>query len=575
MEAVPLSDNKNADSGFWSSIKGFFIPGPSPSDISKAEDQQDSAPESYHGGPGGGSGFMFGNLSDGSKFFRGISGSGRSVTLSHFMMRQNARSAFHENVQARAIVERQADSVAGTGLRLEATPKADLLGKTQEEAQAWARNVEARFDSWARSKKQHRAELMNFYQAQRLFQIMQHRDNDEFIRLYYDKDPSLLNPLQFSFVDTNQIRGYGFTSTYGPLGLVDGIERDERGREIAYKIWKRLGNGKFEDITIPARSTDKKRIFMLHGFTAEYAGQGRGYSRLAHALQEFQNLTDFSLATIIKAINQSNIVAKVKPSDTEDAVDPLGGVNAATGIRTASSVVGSSPCPDGDAQNVTAESLLPVTNTMTAQEIIPGSTVITTLPKGMDMEMMSSSSPADKFDTFVDAFTSYITAATGMPLEVMLMRFNQNFSASRASLLLFWRIVQIWRDEMAAEFLNPVYEMWLSEEIAAGRISAPGWNDPRLKAAWMSNQWIGDPPPDIDPSKTAKAVREYMSLGLLTGKRAARNLNGTDFDMNVETLTQEFGAPPPPPWIKNPEAEREDEIKEVVNDMNNESEEEK
>jgi len=557
-------------SSLWSRFKGALNIGSTPSPVPPSDGNQDSAPGAYHGAGGSGGELMFGHLSDGSKFISGLSGSGRSITLSHHMLRQNARQAFHENVQARAIVERQSDSVAGTGLRLEATPKADLLGITREDAEIWARNVEARFDSFAMSKKQHRAELMNLYQAQRLFQIMQHRDNDEFIRLYYEKDPSLLSPLLFSFIDTNQIRGYGFTSTYGPLGLVDGIERDERGREVAYKVWKRLPNGRFEDITIPARSKDGKRIFMLHGFTAEYAGQGRGYSRLAHALQEFQNLTDFSLASIIKAINQSNIVAKVMPSKTEDAVDPLGGVNAAVGVRSASSVMGSNPCPDPGAEGVTAASLQPITQTLEAREHIPGSTVVTTLPKGMDMELMATTSPGDKFDTFVDSFTSYLTASTGMPLEVMLMRFGQNFSASRASLLLFWRIVQIWRDEMAAEFLNPVYEMWLSEEIAAGRISAPGWNDPRLKAAWLSNQWIGDPPPDIDPSKTAKAVREYMSVGGLSGKRMARNLNGSSFDMNVEQLAREFGSKPPPPWIKNPEEARAEETREVVQDMKDE-----
>lgn len=571
-----MDTDSQDSSGFWSSFKSYFVKDKTPILPEKPDQESqvdtEERPEAYHG-EGSGGFPTWGHLSDGSKFHRGISGSGSSITLSHYSLRQNARRAFHENTQARAIVERQADSVAGTGLRLEATPKAELLGISIEEAGAWARNVEARFDNFARSKKQHRAELMNLYQAQRLFQIMQHRDNDEFIRLYYEKDPTLLSPLQFSFIDTNQIRGYGITSTFGPVGIQDGIERDERGREVAYNIWKRLNNGRFEPITIPARSTDKKRIFMLHGFTAEYAGQGRGYSRLAHALQEFQNLTDFSLATIIKAINQSNIVAKVKPSSTEDAVDVLGGVNAAAGVRSASSVIGGTPCPDGDAQNVTAESLLPVTNTMTAVEHIPGSTVITTLPKGMDMELMGTNAPGDKFDTFVDSFTSYLTASTGMPLEVMLMRFSQNFSASRASLLLFWRIVQIWRDEMAAEFLNPIYEMWLSEEIAAGRITAPGWNDPRLRAAWISNQWIGDPPPDIDPSKTAKAVREYMSLGLMTGKRAARQLNGTSWDMNAETLLKEFGSRVPPPWIKNPADEGDEQIREVVGEMNNEDQE--
>ena len=176
-----LADNKEITPSLWSNLKSLFIPQATPSEVLKTDTESDGSPNVYHEGAVAGSGVSYGGFSDGSKFFRGISGSGRSLTLSHYLLRQNARLAFHENMQARAIVERQADSVAGTGLRLEATPKADLLGIAKEKAEAWARDVESRFDSWAMSKRQHRAELMTFYQAQRLFQIMQHRDNDEFI----------------------------------------------------------------------------------------------------------------------------------------------------------------------------------------------------------------------------------------------------------------------------------------------------------------------------------------------------------------------------------------------------------
>jgi capsid protein len=137
-----------------------------------------------------------------------------------------------------------------------------------------------------------------------------------------------------------------------------------------------------------------------------------------------------------------------------------------------------------------------------------------------------------------------------MPVEVLLMKFGSNYSASRAALLLFWRVALRWRQEMASDCLNPIYEMWLSGEIAAGRIEAPGWSDPRLRAAWLANNWVGSPMPNIDPSKTAKATKMQVEMGLTTLGRAARELNGSDGKANRAKIAREFAEIPPSPFGK-------------------------
>jgi lambda family phage portal protein len=493
-------------------------------------------------------------MSDGSKFKGGINASGINIVLNHSVLRANARKAYHETPQARAIVGRMVDNVADTGLTLEISPRFNILGISPEEAEAWAKNVEERFNLWASSKKQHRSGMLNFYQMQRLYQTYQHRDSDNFIRLYYDSDPSLLNPLQYEMIDPNQLRGSEFTSTYGLDSHIDGIKRDGRGREISFKIWiKGKQPGRFEEVVIPAKSKDGQRIFMLHGFVPEYATQGRGYSKLANALQEFQNLTDFTLASIQKAINQASVVAVAEPSPDEDSSSIFEGIRTNQGVSPAASQLGEQPNPSDTLQPVSDELGLRCSRVDELTFTQPGGFYIDNLTKGMKIKMMETKAPGDNFDAFVNAFTAYLAAANDMPLEILLMKFNENFSASRAALLLFWRVVQIWRSQMAADFLDPVVEMWLAEEIALGRIHAPGWSDPTLRAAWLNKTWIGPPAPDIDPSKTAKATREYLSLGLTTATRAARNLNGSDYKTNRATLKDEYGDFPPAPWIKNPD----------------------
>ncbi len=361
-------------------------------------------------------------------------------------------------------------------------------------------------------------------------------------------DNGLQNPLQFSFIDPVQIYSDEFTSTSGYTFAGDGITRDSRGREQGYKIW--IKNGKYKPVNLPVRGKSGYP-FILHAFAAEYAGQGRGYSRLAHALQEFQNITDFSAAQVKKAINQSNLVMYVKPGQDNPASNPYETIqrNIAAGPIQQ---YGSIPNPAPEANNVTEESTQPVSCYRLPEATFetPGSAVVANLEEGEEIKPGPNNAPVESYDKFVDSFTAYLAASLSIPIEVVLMRFNQNYSASRASLILFWRTAKIWQDEMAADVLNPTYEAWLSGEIALGRIQAPGWSDPVMRAAWLHCNWIGAPMPNIDPKRTADADRAYVEMGAQTLDRVARDYNGSDGTANRAKLAREFDELPSSPWQK-------------------------
>ena len=514
-------------------------------------------PSAYHagggGGYGGGFGYYAGGNAGGAKWFGGLSGSGTIKQINHLTTRRNARTAYHETPEARSIVERFADTVADVGLRLEAIPMFEILGISQEQAREWGRDVEGRHHLYAMDKAQHRSRTLNFYQTHRLYQVGQHRDNDMFIRLYYSKDAGLQNELQFEFIDPDQIRGYGYTATSGYYGQDDGIKRNKEGVETGYKVWVRKEGNRYEykDVVIPARGSKSKKIFMLHGFTPEYAGQGRGFSRLHFALQDFQNATDFKLAHIKDAINNANMYATIENEGLAPG-NPFEGILTNSGVGAAGKQFGSNPTPDASATNVTADALLPPTCYAVPEAttgVVGGMTVVMG-QKGDKLKLQGGTTPSANYDKFVDSFASYLFAAAGMPLEVGLMKFNQNYSASRGALILFWRVVEMWRQEMAADYLDPHYEMWLSGEIASGRIKAPGFQDPILRRAWLSSNWIGMPLPDIDPSKTAKATQMNINAGLTTGTHAARGLNGSSHKANMAQLKDEYGESPPPTWAQ-------------------------
>lgn len=489
--------------------------------------------------------------SDGSKWPGGLSRTGTAPILHHHQLRINSRSAYHTSLQARGVVERHTDTVVDSGLKLNCTPDFDVLGITPADAEEWARGVEAKFDHWARNKKATAAETMTFYQLQRLAGISQQRDGEYFVRFLYSARRDLLNPLQLSFIDPVQIMGLGYTSAYGINQLwKDGIDRDINGKETAYRVGLLAPDRTWQYKTIPAIGPRSGRRMMIHGFQPEYPNQGRGYPRLSHALQEFENITDFSSAEIKKAIAQSCLSMWVKPSKDNVASNPLEAISHSGPAGPASlSAQATQLAADNNVDPGDLVNYIPMPEATISQ---PGATAVFNLNEGEELKAFQNTSPTESFEKFVNTLAGHLSASLSIPLEVVLMKFAQNYSASRASLILFWRIAQIWREEMASDFLNPVYEAWLSGEIAAGRVQAPGWTDPRLREAWVKNNWIGSPMPNIDPQKTAKADMLYAEMGAQTLDRIAQNLNGSSGKANRAKLRRELEELPPVPWGKAP-----------------------
>jgi len=497
-----------------------------------------------------GAGFGGGFHSGGAKSPFGISGDGAPTYLDHRRLRQNVRRAVHTDLNARSIVTRITDTVADVGIRMESVPLIGILGISRKQGRAWSENVSSLFDLWSRSKKGHRAEEMNFYQSQRFYAFSQQRDNDIFVRLFYSSDRSLMNPLQFEFIDPDQIVGDTITTSFGQyLRNKDGIERNAAGKAISYNIRVRKDKGGFENVKIPAMGRGSGRRMMLHGYSQEYAGQSRGFPPLSHALQEMADLTDFTTSQIKKAINQSQIWMFVKPSSDAAASNPFEGFSNPPAGPLASALLGSNPTPSEDAQNV-PEVISPVTHFEMENVNIstPGSTAVMNLDRGEEIKPFVNTAPADSFDKFVDSFTAYLSAASGVPMEVLLMRFSNNFSASRASLILFWRICNIHRQEEISDFCNPIYEGWLSEEIARGTVNAPGWSDPVLRSAWLNAVWHGIALPNIDPVKAAKAAQINIGLGATTLDKYAMEVNGSSGKSNRMNLTEELKELPTDPF---------------------------
>jgi len=502
-------------------------------------------------------------LNSGQKWPRGISGSSAPTIIDSGITLQNVRRTFHESVELRALITRRRDIAIDRGLKVEPMPAWDILGiKDEGFKDAWITEREERFDIYMQSKQCHRAGLMTGYQMQRLWGMFDGRDNDQFARFFYNRDASLMNPVQLEFIDPTQILGNSYTDTIGMQDLQypstnvissnfggmiwrDGIKRNERGEEIAYNVRVKIrenGQWRWKNVEIPAKGARSGRIFMIHGFEPEYAGQGRGYSRFHFAIQDLQQITDYKAAHLAKAIKQSDMIGFIEPGDNPSSNPFEDLMDSGPQVSKDFAIVDNEE--DGEFQLLRPEYATRV----------PGSDFIANLREKEKIKFLEDTAPVAQFDMYLTSMFTYLSAASGDPIETVLMKFNANYSASRAALLQAQRNGIIMQDDVKADLMDAWYLMHLSEDIASGRVKAAGWQDPVLRMAWSRYRLQGPALPSISPRDDLASIGDKLKYSLTTQDREARQLNGSSAKANATQNAKMFKLTPTVPWEDEPEA---------------------
>lgn len=475
----------------------------------------------------------------------GLENSGMSRIFDHRALRANTRDAMYDSMHGRAIVTRFADNIAGGGLRARFEPDAGVLGRTEEEMEDWGRDVSERFHLYMSSKSFSTDGTMNGYQSQWLYALCQQRDNDMYARLHYERSSGRISPLSVQHMDPDQLVGYSYTPSDGTINHVNsGIEYDGKGREKAFTFNIKLSDGTVEQRRVPKYGSRSGKQYMIHAFRAEYSGQREGYSLLSHCLQRFQDLTTLNQSYLQKAILESTIGGWTKPAKDAPASGGMEDFSTESVDVIEDLLSGTDVSPEAKAE-------LRKTALRTFPELAvrqPGAVWVANAGAGEEIQAFKMDTPKEAYGAYIDNLVEYLVASSGMSIEFLKNKFGQNYSASRATLVLVWRIIDMWRQEMIADYLNVVAFAWLGEEIAAGRIAAPGWSDPILRAAWIKIRWIGSSMPNIDPKKEAEANKTNALIGATTLDDCALRHNQSDGKRNRAQLTREYEELPLPPW---------------------------
>ena len=313
-----------------------------------------------------------------------------------------------------------------------------------------------------------------------------------------------------------------------------GIEIDENGKSVAIYVkttnkktkrpeWKRIEF--YNPIT--------GRQVVIHGNRQRFGDEVRGIPALANVAHELEKITDYSVLELMAAVANATIANVVTPSESAPATNPL----------PSNSFVPPNLQKAIDSYQATDDAgTLDHGYTNIGKNVLKnsGGLLVSSLNAGETLDSYDTKRPNVNFGAFVDSVTKYLSASLGIPIEVLTMTFGSNFSASRASLKLFWQSIAVWREEIISDFRRPVYSAWMLGEVATGNLILKGYDNPQLRPAWESANFIGIPSPSIDPVKEAKGAAVRVHEGITTREQEQQKAgNRSGFDATIDRLTVE------------------------------------
>lgn len=425
-----------------------------------------------------------------------------------------------------AIVNTMTAGVVGSGLRIFPRVKGEAVGLSSEAARSWNKLAKREFELWA-SNPLHCDFLRrnNFFELQQIIFASSIVDGDSFC-LFKRRLPAPYNPysLRLQAVDalrvSNPITAGAGTFTEmirGNHRIVNGIEFDRNG--VMHAIW--IANRVWDDFDSlnPQLSWQRVRLFgrdtgcrnILHITKDIRPDQARGIPLLAPAVESLKQIARYCDAELSAAIIRSffSIFFTQKERDL-----PLNDIV---------------PRDDNSRDDAPVD----------VSEFKLSSPSVTSLPRGVDVKAVDSAKNQSSFAEFVTSFVQQTCAAVGLPAETVLKTFNASYSASRAAILQAEAEFRQRRNAFINDLLNPVYENFLAEAIALGRIDAPGFfDDPVKKSAWLNADWQVERIGTLDEVKAANAAVIRLQNGLSTYEHELAE-RGQDFDDVVERLRQE------------------------------------
>lgn len=441
------------------------------------------------------------------------------------LLRKRARDLYAGGGLARSGPDTMTTNVVGWGIHPKPKIDGEVLGMTDEACDEWERKTLREFQLWANSPMCDAERQKDFYTMQQLAYRSQLVSGDVFVLFGMKENnrtpyQTVIRILEADRVSTPDSYSGESTSAETENGgrIIDGVEIDKNGTVVRYHIAGRhpLAENNTQEIewtAIEAFGKDSGYPNILHIMSIERPEQRRGIPFVAAQIEQIKQLDRYMTSELAANVVSSMLTAFLV-SDADDGK---------TGLE--------------DAVNEDEK----VTDDELKLELAPGA--IYSLPPGKKIQEINPIRANSAFESFVSTHIMLIGAGMGVPKEVLSKQYESNYTAARAGLLDFWHGVRVNRTSFNNQFNQPVYESWLSEAVAAGRIEAPGFfDDPAIRQAWCGCMWMGASMGHVDPLKEVKAAAERIANNISTQEQEASEYNGNDWLSIVRQRKKEMAA---------------------------------
>lgn len=444
-----------------------------------------------------------------------------NIDLYSSTLRKRARDLYAGGGLARSGPQSLTTSVVGWGIQPKPKIDGNFLGMNDETREEAERCILREFRLWAENPMCDAERRQDFYGLQGLAFLSMLMSGDVFALFGMKENrrtpyQTTVRLLEADRICTPDSFGESVSKeTDGGGRIVDGVEIDREGAVIRYHVASRSplaqsNSGELTWTAIDAFGSETGCPNILHVMTHERPEQRRGVPFVAAEIEQLKQFGRYMNAELAANLVSSMLTAFIVSDEDDGKFGLEDAVN--------------------ESEKVTDDDL--------QLELAPGA--VYNLPPGKKVETVNPLRSNTQFESFVNTCIMTIASSMGIPKEVLVKKYESNYTAARAALLDFWRTVRMYRTKFNASFNQPVYEQWLSEAVAAGRINAPGFfDDPAVRQAWCGCLWMGASMGHVDPLKEVNAAAARIMNNITTQEQEAMEYNGNNWDEIVKQRTKE------------------------------------
>lgn len=447
-----------------------------------------------------------------------------SIDLYSSTLRKRARDLYEGGGLARSGPQTLKTSVVAWGIIPKPKIDGEALKMTEQKKEEAERQIAREFKLWANNAMCDAERQQNFYGLQQLAFLSMLMSGDVFA--LFGMKPNKRTPYQTTVrllesdrICTPDSSGDSTSQDLDNGGrIIDGVEINKEGEVVRYHVSSRspLASTDGSELTwtaIDAFGSNTGLPNMLHIMTYERPEQRRGVPFVSAEIESLKQFSRYMNSELAANVVSAMLTCFITSQEDDGHFGMEDAVNEEDKVSE-------------DDLNL---------------ELAPGA--IYSLPPGKDIKEVNPLRSNAQFESFVNTTITMIAASMGIPKEVILKKYESNYTAARAALLDFWRSVRVYRTSFVNQFCQPIYEQWLSEAVAAGRIDAPGFfDDPIIRQAWCECIWMGASMGHVDPLKEVNAAEARIRNNISTQEQEASEYNGNDWAANVLQRKKEVAA---------------------------------